>query len=77
MLSLKDLSATSAYGNPGGFSGTDVAWASTDLNMSVVEKWTDLAALQTHLTAPHMLAYRPKVKHLVANVQLQVLTPVG
>ena len=43
----------------------------------VVEKWTDLEALKVHLTAPHMLAYRPKVKHLVVNVQLQVLTPVG
>jgi quinol monooxygenase YgiN len=43
--------------------------------VTIVEKWRDLAALQAHLTAPHMIAYRSKVKDLVAKVTLQVLEP--
>jgi len=43
--------------------------------VTVVEKWTDLAALKAHLVAPHMEDYRPKVKHLVRSVTLQVLEP--
>ena len=43
--------------------------------VTVVEKWRDLTALKLHLNAPHMLAYRPKVKDLVTGVKLQVLQP--
>jgi quinol monooxygenase YgiN len=43
--------------------------------VTVVEKWTDLAALKAHLVAPHMEDYRPKVKHLVRSTTLQVLEP--
>ena len=43
--------------------------------VTVVEKWADLAALEAHLIAPHMLAYRAKVKDMVQGVSLQVLTP--
>jgi quinol monooxygenase YgiN len=42
----------------------------------VVEKWESLAALEAHLTAPHMNAYRPKVKDFVKHVGLQILQPV-
>lgn len=42
----------------------------------VVEKWESVAALEAHLTAPHMVAYRPKVKDYVKNVGLQILKPV-
>lgn len=41
----------------------------------VIEQWRDLAALQAHLVAPHMGAYRERVKDLVTGVQLQVLKP--
>ena len=41
----------------------------------VVEKWESVDALKAHLVAPHMLAYREKVKDLVAGMQLQVLEP--
>lgn len=41
----------------------------------VVEKWRDLAALEAHLMAPHMLAYRGRVKAMVTSTQLQVLEP--
>lgn len=43
----------------------------------VVEKWESVAALETHLIAPHMMAYRPKVKDFVKKVSLQILEPVG
>src|SRR5262249_32793445 len=44
--------------------------------VTVVEKWANLAALKAHLVAPHMEAYRPRVKHLVRSTTLQVLEPV-
>ncbi len=44
--------------------------------ITMVEKWEDLPALQAHLTAPHMLEYRAKVKDLVIRTSLQVLQPV-
>lgn len=43
--------------------------------VTVVEKWSDLASLKAHLVAPHMEAYRPRVKHLVRSTTLQVLEP--
>jgi quinol monooxygenase YgiN len=41
----------------------------------VVEKWESLEALRAHLVAPHMAAYRPRVKDLVVRTTLQVLRP--
>ncbi len=41
----------------------------------VVEQWRDLPALEAHLAAPHMTAYRARVKGLVVQTTLQVLTP--
>lgn len=41
--------------------------------VTVVERWRDLGALQAHLAAPHMAAYRARVKDLVAGAQLQIL----
>jgi quinol monooxygenase YgiN len=43
----------------------------------VVEKWRDLAALEAHLAAAHMTAYRGRVKDLVVQTTLQVLAPAG
>ena len=42
----------------------------------IVEKWTDLEALRAHLVAPHMNAYRERVKPYVVRSTLQVLEPV-
>jgi quinol monooxygenase YgiN len=42
----------------------------------VVEQWQDLDCLKAHQVAPHMLAYRERVKGLVLGVQVQVLEPV-
>ena len=44
--------------------------------VTVVEKWSSLAALAAHSKAPHMDEYRAKVKDLVTGVSLQVLEPV-
>jgi quinol monooxygenase YgiN len=44
--------------------------------VTVIEKWEDIPSLEAHLVAPHMLAYRAKVKDLVRSTQVQVLEPV-
>lgn len=41
--------------------------------VTVVEKWDSTEALEAHLIAPHMIAYRAKVKDMLLNVSLQVL----
>jgi quinol monooxygenase YgiN len=43
----------------------------------VVEKWESVSALAAHLTAPHMVEYRPKVKQYVKQVTLRILEPVA
>jgi quinol monooxygenase YgiN len=41
--------------------------------VTIIEKWGSLEELQAHLSTPHMLAYKEKVKDLVDNVSLKVL----
>jgi quinol monooxygenase YgiN len=41
----------------------------------IVEQWESLAALEKHLIAPHMQAYRSKIKELVVSTELQILEP--
>jgi len=41
----------------------------------VIEKWADLAALNAHAAAPHMKAYAAKIKDLMANRAVYVLSP--
>jgi quinol monooxygenase YgiN len=41
----------------------------------VVEKWENVAALKAHGVAPHMQAYRGKVKDYVKGMELRVLSP--
>jgi quinol monooxygenase YgiN len=40
----------------------------------VIEKWASLEHLHAHLQAPHMEAYREKVKDLVEDVELRVMS---
>ncbi len=47
----------------------------SDDRVTVVEKWESLEDLKAHLTAPHMMAYRPKVKDFVEGSELRVLEP--
>ena len=44
---------------------------------TIVEKWSGLEQLNAHLVAPHMKAYRERVKPFVVRTTLQVLAPVG
>ena len=44
--------------------------------VTIIEKWQSLEHLETHLIAPHMLEYRPKVKPLIQNSTLQILQAV-
>lgn len=43
---------------------------------AVVEKWATEADLNAHAAAPHMTAYRAKVKELIAKQVLHVLAPL-
>jgi len=43
--------------------------------VTVMEKWESLEALEKHLTAPHMMAYREKVRDMVVGTELLVLEP--
>jgi len=44
---------------------------------TIVEKWSGLEQLNAHLVAPHMKAYRERVKPFVVRTTLQVLAPVA
>ena len=39
----------------------------------LIERWSSLEALRSHLASAHMAAYREKTKELVAGVSLKVL----
>lgn len=43
--------------------------------VTVVEKWESVDALKAHSVAPHMQAYRARVKDLVRAMELRVLAP--
>lgn len=45
--------------------------------VTIVEKWESLDALRAHAVAPHMAAYRGRVKDFVIRTTLQVLEPAG
>ena len=42
--------------------------------VTVIEKWDSEDALRAHFTAPHMSVYRERVKGMVDDVTLKVLT---
>lgn len=44
--------------------------------VTIIETWESLAALRNHLDAPHMLAYKEKVKDMVEEVTLKILEEV-
>ena len=41
--------------------------------VTIIEKWRRLEDLLAHLSAPHMLAYKERVKDLVDKVSLKIL----
>ena len=46
-----------------------------DSVVTIVEKWSSIENLKAHLVAPHMLAYRERVRPFVKHVRLHVLQP--
>ncbi len=52
----------------------DLPPQSLDENVvTIIEKWENLEALRDHLNAPHMLAYKEKVKDIVEGISIKVL----
>jgi len=43
--------------------------------VTIVEKWASLDALRKHDTAPHMQAYRGRVRDYVRGREIRVLAP--
>ncbi len=43
--------------------------------VTVIEKWESVDALKAHAVAPHMQAYRVRVKDFVRGMELRVLAP--
>lgn len=43
--------------------------------VTVLEKWESVEALEAHLMAPHMVAYRKVVKPIVVGTSLEILKP--
>jgi len=41
--------------------------------VTIIEKWSNMEALKAHMTMPHMLAYKEKVKDIVLDISLKVL----
>jgi quinol monooxygenase YgiN len=41
----------------------------------VMEKWASVDALKAHAVAPHVQAYRARVKDFVRSMELRVLSP--
>lgn len=42
--------------------------------VTIIEKWRRLEDLQAHFSTPHMVAYRERVKVIVENISIKVLT---
>ena len=56
---------------------TDIERQQTDPKVvTIIEKWQSLDDLKAHLGAPHMAAYRERVKDFVAGAELRILQPV-
>jgi quinol monooxygenase YgiN len=41
--------------------------------VTIIEKWETRQVLFDHMAAPHMIAYKERVKDLVENVSLKIL----
>jgi len=54
---------------------TDVSEPPRENIVTIIEKWSDVPALEAHLKAPHVARYREKVRDLIVGVKIQVLKP--
>ncbi len=44
--------------------------------VSVIEKWQSASAFESHLNAPHVVAFRQRVEGLLLNATAYILEPV-
>ena len=42
--------------------------------VTIIEKWSSFEDLEAHLIAPHLIAYKDRVKDLIEKVSLKILT---
>ena len=55
---------------------TDIDRQHTDDTLiTIIERWESLDDLKAHLVAPHMAAYRERVKDYVIGAKLKILRP--
>ncbi|MGI9509122.1 MAG: putative quinol monooxygenase [Geminicoccaceae bacterium] len=52
----------------------DVQTSFGDDTFVVVEKWTSLDALKAHMVAPHMVAYGAKIKEMMADRRIHIMS---
>jgi quinol monooxygenase YgiN len=52
----------------------DVQTKYGDDTFVVVEKWANLDALKAHMSAPHMTAYGAKVKDMMADRRIHIMS---
>ncbi len=55
--------------------GIPIQVPARDNVVTLIEKWESLEALKLHLTQPHFMEYRERVKDVMKSVSIQVLTP--
>jgi quinol monooxygenase YgiN len=54
---------------------TDIPPQELDPNVvTIIEKWRAIEDLLAHFSTPHMLEYREKIKNIVENISIKVLT---
>ena len=44
--------------------------------ITIVERWESVDALRAHDTAPHMQAYRPRVREYIRGREIRMLAPL-
>ena len=54
--------------------GGDVQTKFGDDTFVVVEKWASLDALKAHMVAPHMAAYGAKIKDMMADRRIHIMS---
>lgn len=71
---VRDEDGCIEYGPATDFS-SDLAAAPRPNIVTIIEKWSNEAALRAHLKAPHMDEYRKRAGHLTAGVTIRVYHP--
>ena len=71
---VRDEDGCIEYG-PATDAETDISATPRPNIVTIIEKWTNEAALRAHLKAPHMVEYRKRAGHMIAGVSIRVFNP--